>query len=97
MTVGSGAPLGPGASVGAAVVALDERKPLQRPLLQELKAQSASDLQEALKLPHRRISIALLAQHSEVPTHCSVVAHSSPSLRVPGAAVTVGSGAPLAP
>lgn len=54
-------------------------------------------MQAALNLPQDLICQAVLAKHCAPPAHCSVVAHSAPSFKVPGEATTVADGAAWIP
>jgi len=78
----------------------DAMKPLQRPLLQELKAHCESRVQAALKFPHAAMRPALLAQHCAPSAHWlgfTKGLHWAPRGSDPGAAVTVDEGAGLNP
>jgi len=88
----------------AAVVPLpaldDARKPLQRPLLQEVLAHCESAVHAALKFPQRAMIISLLAQHWASFAHWlgfTYGLHAAPRGRDPAGAVTVDDGAGCAP
>lgn len=66
------------------------RKPLQRPLLQELNAHWELESQAALKFPHRRMVNAVLPQHWALLAHCSSAPHVPPRGIEPGQASISG-------
>jgi len=100
-------PIGPEEALAAGIAAVvplatldDARKPLQRPLLQEVFAHWESVLHAALKFPQRAMIIMLLAQHSASFAHwlgftCGL--HGAPRGRDPAGATTVDDGAGCGP